>query len=88
MSAETVRRWLQAGGWRGKRTKLAAKDNDPNRVPKRARLRLLGESWRPRPALLLADELDIQLRPKPGYQGMKQGPPGEVRTPGKKEKRS
>jgi putative transposase len=87
VSAETVRRWLHAGGWRWKRTKLAAKDNDPNRVPKRARIRLLWESLRPRQALLFADELDIQLLPKPGYQWMKQGTQGEVMTPGKNEKR-
>jgi hypothetical protein len=74
-------------GWRWKRAQLAAKDNDPVRVWKLARIRLLGESLRPRPALLFADELDIHLLPKPGYQGRKQGTPVEVMTPGQNEKR-
>jgi transposase len=87
VSAETVRRWLHALGWRWKRTKLAAKDNDPDRVSKLARIRLLWESLRPRQALLFADELDIQLLPKPGYQWMEQGIQVEVMTPGKNEKR-
>jgi hypothetical protein len=87
VSAETVRRRWQALGWRGKRTQLAAQDNDPDRVPKLARLRRLWESLRPRPALLFADELEIALLPKPGYQGRKQGTPVEVRTPGQNQKR-
>jgi transposase/IS1 family transposase len=85
--AETVRRWLHALGWRWKRTKLAAKDNDPDRVRKLARIRLLWESLRPRQALLFADELDIQRLPKSGYQWMKKGTQVEVMTPGKNEKR-
>src|SRR4051794_28120294 len=66
VSAETVRRWRHALGWRWKRTKLAAKDNDPDRVPKLARIRLLWECLSPRQALLFADELDIHLLPKSG----------------------
>jgi hypothetical protein len=53
-----VRRWWHALDWRWQRTKLAAKDNDPDRIPKLARLRLLWEGLRPRQALLFADELD------------------------------
>ena len=87
VSAETVRRWLHALGWVWKRAKLAAKDNDPNRVPKLARIRLLWEGLRPRQALLFADELDIQLLPKSGYQWMPKGTQVEVMTPGKNEKR-
>jgi putative transposase len=87
VSAETVRRWRHALDWRWKRTKLAAKDNDPDRAPKRARIRLLWEGLPPRQALLFADELDIQLLPQCGYQWMKQGPPVEVMTPGQNEKR-
>ena len=59
VSAETVRRWLHQLGWRWKRAKLVAQDNDPQRVPKLARIRLLWETLRPREALLFADELDI-----------------------------
>jgi hypothetical protein len=87
VSAETVRRWLHALGWVGKRAQLAAKDNDPERVTKWARLRLLWEGWQPRQALLFADELDVQLLPQSGYQGRPKGTPVEVMTPGKNEKR-
>jgi len=86
VSAETVRRWLQGLGWRWKRAKLVAKDNDPERAVKLARIRLLAETLRPRNALLFADELDIHLLPKTGYQWMPKGTQIEVLTPGKKEK--
>ena len=87
VSAETVRRWLHALGWRWKRTKLAAKDNDPERVAKLARIRLIWERLQPRQVLLFADELDIHLLPKSGYQWMKKGTQVEVMTPGQNEKR-
>jgi len=51
VSAETVRRWLHSLGWRWKRTKLAAKDNDPERAVKLARIRRAAEALRPRQAL-------------------------------------
>ena len=86
VSAETVRRWLHALGWRWKRTKLAAKDNDEQRTAKLAHIRLVWETLRPRQALLFADELDIHLLPKSGYQWMKKGTQVEVLTPGKNEK--
>ena len=38
VSAETVRRWLHEVGWEWKRAKLIAKDDDPQRGEKRARL--------------------------------------------------
>jgi transposase len=87
VSAETVRRWLHALGWVWKRSKLVAKDNDPRRIAKLARIRLLWEGLRPRQALVFADELDIHLLPKSGYQWMKKGTQVEVMTPGKNEKR-
>ena len=87
VSAETVRRWLHALGWVWKRAKLAAKDNDLDRIPKLARIRLLWERLGPRQALLFADELDIHLLPKSGYQWMEKGTQVEVPTPGKNEKR-
>ena len=86
VSAETVRRWLQRLGWRWKRTKLVAKDNDPERAPKLAAIRLAIETLQPRQALLFVDELDIQLLPKTGYQWMPKGTQTEVLTPGKNEK--
>jgi hypothetical protein len=87
VSAETVRRWLHALGWVWKSTQLAAKDNDPHRIPKLARIRLLWERGGPRQVLLFADELDIPLLPKSGYQWMEKGTQVEVLTPGKNEKR-
>jgi transposase len=86
VSAETMRRWLQRLGWRWKRTKLMAKDNDPQRTTKLAAIRLVVETLRPRQALLFVDELDIQLLPKTGYQWMRKGTQREVLTPGKNEK--
>jgi putative transposase len=86
VSAETVRRWLHALDWRWKRTKLVAKDNDEQRAPKLAQIRLVWETLRPREVLLFADELDIQLLPKIGYQWMPKGTQTEVLTPGKNEK--
>jgi putative transposase len=86
VSAETVRRWLQSLGWRWKRAKLVAKDNDPERTAKLAQIRLTWEMLHPRQALLFADELDIQLLPKTGYQWMPKGTQVEVLTPGKNEK--
>ena len=86
ISAETMRRWLHALGWRWKRTKLVAPDNDPERAPKLARIRLVWETLRLREALLFADELDVPLLPKSGYQWMPQGTQVEVLTPGKNQK--
>jgi putative transposase len=86
VSAETIRRWLHRLGWRWKRTKLAAKDNDPQRAPKLAHIRWIWETLQPRQALLFADELDIQLLPKSGYQWMPKGTQVDVLTPGKNEK--
>jgi transposase len=87
VSAETVRRWLHELDWVWKRTKLAAKDDDPQRVEKLARIRYAFEQVRVGAALFFADELDISLLPKVGYQGMPRGTPVEVMTPGTNEKR-
>jgi transposase len=86
VSAETIRRWLHQLGWGWKRTKLAAKDNDPQRAPKLAHIRWVWETLRPRQVLLFADELDIHLLPKSGYQWMPKGTQVEVLTPGKNQK--
>ena len=87
VSAETVRRWLHALDWEWKRAKLVAKDNDPQRVEKLARIRLAFEQLRAGAALFFADELDISLLPKVGYQWMPKGTQVEVMTPGTNEKR-
>jgi transposase len=86
--AETVRRGLHELGWEWKRAKLVAKDDDPQRVEKLARIRSRFEHLRAGAALFVADGLDISLLPKGGSHGMPKGAQGEVRTPGTTEKRS
>jgi transposase len=87
VSAETVRRWLHALDWVWKRAKLRAKDEDPQRVEKLARIRLACERLRAGAALFFADELDLNLLPKVGSQWMPQGTQVEIMTPGTNEKR-
>lgn len=87
VSAETMRQWLHELGWEWKRAKVAAKDDDPERVTKLARIRLAVEQLRTGAALFFADELDINLLPKVGYQWMPKGEQVEVLTPGTNEKR-
>lgn len=87
VSTETMRRWLHELGWVWKRAKLAAKDDDPQRVEKLARIRLVFECLQAQAALFFADELDIPLLPKVGYQWMPKGEQVEVLTPGTNEKR-
>jgi transposase len=87
VSAETLRHWLHELGWEWKRAKLAAKDDDPQRGEKLARIRLAFEQLRAGAALCFADELDISLLPKVGYQWMPKGEQVEVMTPGTNEKR-
>lgn len=87
VSAETVRRWLHSLGWEWKRAKLVAKDDDPQRVEKLARIRRACEQVGAGVALVFADELDIHLLPKVGYQWMPRGRQVEVLTPGTNEKR-
>src|SRR4030095_2927865 len=67
--------------------KVAAKDDDPERVEKLARIRLAFEQLRAGVALFFADELDINLLPKVGYQWMPKGEQVEVLTPGPNAKR-
>jgi transposase len=87
VSTETMRRWLHALGWVWKRAKLVAKDADPERASKLARIRGVYERLGRREALLFADELDLHLLPKVGSQWMPQATQLEVMTPGKNERR-
>lgn len=87
VSGETVRRWLHDLDWEWKRAKVVAKDDDPQRVEKLARIRLAVEQLRAGVALFFADELDINLLPKIGAQWMPKGEQVEVMTPGTNEKR-
>jgi putative transposase len=86
VSAWTVRRWLHDLGWVWKRAKLVAKDNDPQRVERLARIRWHAERLQAREVMVFADELDIHLLPKVGAAWMPKGSQEEVMTPGKNEK--
>jgi putative transposase len=85
-SAETMRRWLHEVGWVWKRAKLVAKDDDPHRVERLARIRWVLEQLKFGEALVFADELDIHLLPKVGCAWMPKGTQLEVMTPGQNHK--
>lgn len=86
VSAWTVRRWLHELGWVWKRAKLVAKDNDPQRVERLARIRWHAEHLPAQEVMVFADELDIHLLPKVGAAWMPTGSQEEVMTPGQNEK--
>src|SRR5262245_24578923 len=86
VSAETVRRWLHEMGWVWKRTKLVAKDDDPHRIERLARIRFQHEHLDRHEVMVFADELDIHLLPKVGAAWMRQGTQDEIMTPGTNEK--
>jgi putative transposase len=86
VSAETMRRWLHELGWVWKRAKLVAKDDDPQRVDRLARIRWVFEQLKLYEAIVFADELDIHLLPKVGYAWMPQGTQLAVMTPGQNQK--
>src|SRR5918997_5050501 len=86
VSAETMRRWLHEISWVWKRAKLVAKDDDPHRVERLARIRFVYERLRLGEALVFADELDIHLLPKVGSAWMPKGTQVEIMTPGTNDK--
>jgi transposase len=86
-SAETVRRWLHELDWAWKRAKPIARDDDPDRVDRLAKIRVAFERLGTRAVMLFADELDIHLLSKIGYEWMPRGQQRQVWTPGKNEKR-
>jgi putative transposase len=86
VSAETMRRWLHELDWVWKRAKLVAKDDDPQRVDRLARIRFVYEQLRWWEAMVFADELDMHLLPKVGYAWMPKGRQLAVMTPGTNEK--
>ena len=86
VSAETMRRWLHEIGWVWKRAKLVAKDDDPRRVERLARIRWVFEQLKRGEAMVFADELDIHLLPKVGCAWMPQGTQLAVMTPGQNQK--
>ena len=69
-SSSTMRRWLHRLGWVWKRAQLVARDDDPERVKKLARIRYTRDTLGKREVMLFADELDIHLLPKVGSQWM------------------
>ncbi len=87
VSAETIRRWLHESGYAWKRAKLSARDDDEDRVARLARIRYCFENLGKKAVMLFADELDINLLPKVGYQWMPKGEQVEIMTPGTNEKR-
>jgi putative transposase len=86
VSAETVRRWLHEIGWVWKRAKLVAKDDDPHRIDRLARIRFHHENLQAQEVMVFADELDIHLLPKVGAAWMLQGTQAAIMTPGTNEK--
>jgi transposase len=88
VSAGTTRRWLHELGWVWKRAKLVARDDDPQRIDRLARIRYVFEQLKPWESMVFADELDIHLLPKVGCAWMPKGTPLEVMTPGQNRKHS
>jgi putative transposase len=88
VSAWTVRRWRHALGWVWKRAKLVAKDKDPQRVARWARIRWQAEHVPVQEVMVFADDLDLHLWPKVGAAWMPKGSQEEVMTPGQNEKHS
>jgi transposase len=86
VSREAIRRTLHRLGYAWKRARHAARDDDPARVSKLAQIRHLVETLPKDAALFFADELDIHLLPKLGYEWMLRGTQTEVMTPGTNQK--
>jgi transposase len=86
VSAETMRRGLHELDWVWKRAKLVAKDTDPQRVERLARMRFHCEHLEGRDVMECADELEIHLRPKVGYAWIPKGARECVMTPGQNTK--
>ncbi len=86
VSPDTIRRWLHQLGYVWKRARHVARDDDPERVTKLARIRSIIEGLLPSEALFFADELDMHLLPKIGYEWMLRGTQTEVMTPGTNQK--
>lgn len=87
VSAATLRPWLHQMGYVWKRAQLVGRDDDPERAAKLAAIRYFLENLGNRAALLFADELDIHLLPKVGYQWMRVAERLKLVTPGVNQKR-
>ena len=73
-------------GWVWKRAKLVAKDTDPQRVERWARMRWHAEHLQAHERLVCADALAIHLLPKVGAAWMPKGSQEKVMTPGQNAK--
>jgi DDE superfamily endonuclease len=73
-------------GWLWQRAQLVAKDRDPPRLARLARIRFHDEPLSKREVLVFADELDMHLLPKVAPQGMPKGTRHEVVPPGQNDK--
>ncbi|MGH8066076.1 MAG: IS630 family transposase [Candidatus Entotheonellia bacterium] len=82
VSAETMRRWLHEIGWVWKRAKLVAKDDDPHRVERLARLRYLFAPLKRCEAMVCADAWALHLWPNVGCAWMPSGTQLPIMTPG------
>jgi hypothetical protein len=67
-------------------TPSPSRHRSPQRIEKLARIRCIFEHLTPKQLLLFADELDIHLLAKVGYQWMEKGTQLEVMTSGSNEK--
>jgi transposase len=88
VSAATIRRWLHEIGWVWKRAQLVAKEDEPHRLERLARIRFAHDHLQAHALMVFADELAIHLLPKVGAAWMLQGPQDEIMTPGTNEKHS
>jgi putative transposase len=88
VSAETMRRGVHEVGWVWKRATLVAKDDDPQRVTRLARLRYVCAPLTCVEALVFADERAIHWLPQVGCAWRPKGPQREVMTPGQHQKHS
>src|SRR5262245_11178843 len=86
VSAWTVRRWLHAMGWVWQRAKRVAKESDPQRVERLARMRWHAERLQAHEVMVFADELAIHWLPTVGAAWMPKGSQEEVMPPGKNAK--
>jgi transposase len=83
VSAWTGRRGLHELGWGWKRAKLVAKDDDPQRAERLARIRFHREQVQAHEVRVFAAELAIHLLPQVGAAWMPQGTQEEIMPPGK-----
>jgi len=85
-SRETIRRVLHQLGYAWKRARPIGRDDDPERLRRLAWIRHLIETLPKNAALFFADELDIHLLSKIGYEWMPKGTQKQVWTPGTNQK--